>query len=41
MHLALDKDSTTMRLVWPPGRGQVITLARVDGLHHRHDGRAA
>jgi putative transposase len=40
-HVALDKDSPATRPVLPPGRGQVIALPRVGGLHHRYDRRAA
>ena len=40
-HVALDKDSPTTRSVLPPGRGRVIALSRVGGLHHRYDRRAA
>jgi transposase InsO family protein len=40
-HLALDKDSPATRPVRPPGRGQVIAVPRVGGLHHRYDRRAA
>jgi transposase InsO family protein len=40
-HLALDKDSPATRSALPPGRGQVIALPRVGGLHHRYDRRAA
>ena len=40
-HVALDKDSPATRLVLPPGRGRVLALPRVGGLHHRYDRRAA
>ena len=40
-HVALDKDSPATRPVLPPGRGRVIALPRVGGLHHRYDRRAA
>ena len=40
-HLGLDKDAPAPRPVLPPGRGQVIALSRVGGLHHRYDRRAA
>jgi len=40
-HVALDKDSPAPQPVLPPGRGQVIALPRVGGLHHRYDRRAA
>jgi integrase-like protein len=40
-HVALDKDSPATRPVLPPGRGQVIALPRVGGLHHRYDRGAA
>jgi hypothetical protein len=40
-HVALDKDSPVTRPVLPPGRGRVIALPRVGGLHHRYDRRAA
>ena len=40
-HVALDKDAPATRSVLPPGRGQVIALPRVGGLHHRYDRRAA
>jgi len=40
-HVALDRDSPATRPVLPPGRGRVIALPRVGGLHHRYDRRAA
>jgi putative transposase len=36
-HVALDKDSPAPRPVLPHGRGQVIALPRVGGLHHRYE----
>ena len=40
-HVALDKDSPAPRPVLPHGRGQVIALPRVGGLHHRYERCAA
>lgn len=40
-HLALAKDSPATRAVRSPGRGEVIALPRVGGLHHRYERRAA
>jgi putative transposase len=40
-HVALAKDSPATRPVLPPGRGRVLALRRVGGLHHRDDRRAA
>ena len=40
-HLSLDKDSPETREVQPPGRGIVVEIPRVGGLHHRYERRAA
>ena len=39
-HMALDRDAQMTRAVQPPSRGQVVSLPRVGGLHHRYS-RAA
>ena len=36
-HVALDKDAPATRPVLPPGRGKVIAVPRVGGLHHRYE----
>jgi putative transposase len=40
-HLALEKDAPDHRPVEPPEMGQVISLTRLGGLHHRYSRRAA
>jgi putative transposase len=40
-HLALGKDSPDTREVQPPERGVVVEIAKVGGLHHRYERRAA
>jgi hypothetical protein len=39
-HMSLDRDSPAGRVVEIPGRGRVVALPRVGGLHHRYS-RAA
>jgi len=41
LHLALEKDAPDHRPVEPPEMGEVISLARLGGLHHRYSRRAA
>jgi transposase InsO family protein len=41
IHLALDKDAPDHRPVEPPDMGEVISLPRLGGLHHRYSRRAA
>ena len=41
LHLAREKDAPDHRPVEPPEMGDVISLARVGGLHHRYSRRAA
>jgi transposase InsO family protein len=40
-HLSLDKDSPQPRPVYPRGDGCVTAIAKVGGLHHRYERRAA
>jgi hypothetical protein len=40
-HVAFDQDSPATRLVLPHGRGKIIALPRVGGLHHRYARSAA
>ena len=40
-HLSLDKDSPYTREVQPPEKGTVVEIAKVGGLHHRYERRAA
>jgi putative transposase len=40
-HLALDKDAPIPRPVMPPGKGEIVGIAEVGGLHHRYERRAA
>jgi putative transposase len=40
-HLALEKDAPDHRPVEPPEMGEVISLNRLGGLHHRYSRRAA
>ena len=40
-HLSLGKDTPDTRAVQPPGRGTVIAIPQVGGLHHRYERRAA
>lgn len=40
-HLALHKDAPEPRSVQPPGKGAVIEIPEVGGLHHRYERRAA
>jgi transposase InsO family protein len=40
-HLSLGKDTPGTRAVQPPGRGTVIAIPQVGGLHHRYERRAA
>jgi putative transposase len=40
-HLSLDKDAPEPRPIQPPARGAVIERARVGGLHHSYERRAA
>ena len=35
-HLALSKDAPEPRSVQPPGRGEIVELPQVGGLHHRY-----
>ena len=41
LHLALEKDAPDHRPVEPPEMGEVISLPRLGGLHHRYSRRAA
>ena len=40
-HLALHKDTPEPRSVQPPEAGRIVSVAEVDGLHHRYERRAA
>ena len=40
-HLALDKDAPTSRPVSAVSAGPIIAVRQVNGLHHRHERRAA
>jgi putative transposase len=40
-HLSLDKDAPEPRPIRPPARGVVIERARVGGIHHSYERRAA
>ena len=41
LHFALEKDAPDYRPVEPPEMGEVISLTRLGGLHHRYSRRAA
>ncbi len=41
LHLSLEKDAPEPRPIQPPARGAVIECARVGGLHHSYERRAA
>ena len=40
-HLSLDKDAPDGRTIEPPGRGTIIPIPEVGGLHHRYVRQAA
>ena len=40
-HLSLDKDAPIPRAVMPPGRGTIVAIPEVGGVHHRYERRAA
>jgi putative transposase len=40
-HLSLDKDAPATRPVQKAGRGQIVAIPQVGGLHHRYQRRAA
>jgi transposase InsO family protein len=40
-HLALGKDAPVPRSVQAPGKGSVVEMPEVGGLHHRYERRAA
>jgi hypothetical protein len=41
LHLALEEDAPDHRPVEPPEMGEVVSLTRLGGLHHRYSRRAA
>ena len=40
-HMSLDSDAPVAREIEPRGRGKVVALPRVGGMHHRYVRRAA
>jgi putative transposase len=40
-HLSLNKDAPIPRTIMPPGKGEIVAIPEVGGLHHRYERRAA